>query len=150
MLNFIYLVFWVFPSYPIHITLNLKSVTPPSPCPLAPGVLKDSGRYNRSSTEAGVLVAHCQATVRSLLKEVRTITGGRVPEPPPLPYNRGSEFLLIYPTATHPCTRGIHINTQRQTDVFSLTDFYPKFHSALEIGCNISNTRFSLSSFPIG
>ncbi|GBN93392.1 hypothetical protein AVEN_194109-1 [Araneus ventricosus] len=43
---------------------------------VASGILNDSGRYDSSSTEAGVLVTHHRATVRPLQKEIRTITGG--------------------------------------------------------------------------
>ncbi|GBN64162.1 hypothetical protein AVEN_215715-1 [Araneus ventricosus] len=71
----------------------------------APGVLNDS-RCISSSTEAGVLVAHHRATARSLLKEVRTITGGRVTQPPPLLYPQGKR-VRAYEAATPPCTRGV-------------------------------------------
>ncbi|GBM52336.1 hypothetical protein AVEN_64043-1 [Araneus ventricosus] len=48
--------------------------------PKHPGHLNDN-RWNSSSTEAGVLVAYPQATVRSLPKEARTITGGGTQSP---------------------------------------------------------------------
>ncbi|GBN82683.1 hypothetical protein AVEN_74686-1 [Araneus ventricosus] len=44
-------------------------------CKYASGALNDC-RCNSSSTKAGVLIAHHQATARPLPKELRTITGG--------------------------------------------------------------------------
>ncbi|GBM71036.1 hypothetical protein AVEN_272382-1 [Araneus ventricosus] len=85
---------------------NLK--TESSSPGLASEILNDRGRYDSSSTETGVLVAHNRATARPLPKEVRTITGGGIQSP----HNhfcahRGSKFLLTYPAATH-----IHIFTE--------------------------------------
>ncbi|GBO38147.1 hypothetical protein AVEN_29973-1, partial [Araneus ventricosus] len=71
---------------------------------VAPGILKGSDRYDSSSAEAGVLVAHHQATARPFPKDPRNIIGlGTLATV--IVYNAGlwgSEFLLTYPVATHP------------------------------------------------
>ncbi|GBM42188.1 hypothetical protein AVEN_261163-1 [Araneus ventricosus] len=64
--------------------------------------LNDSGRYDSSSAEAGVLVGNHLATARSLPKEESTITGGRVTQLPTLLYHRLGESQLTYTAASHP------------------------------------------------
>ncbi|GBM00326.1 hypothetical protein AVEN_32665-1 [Araneus ventricosus] len=78
-----------------------------SPCPaLASGNNWMTAAAIASSTEAGALVANHLATARPLPKEVRTITGSGIRRPS-IAILRGSEFLLTYPAATHPCTRRV-------------------------------------------
>ncbi|GBM34564.1 hypothetical protein AVEN_77529-1 [Araneus ventricosus] len=72
-----------------------KKTGSPSPA-LASGILNDSSRYDNSSTEARVLVAHHRATARPLPKEVRTITGGGTQSPTiTIPTRETSSCLLI-------------------------------------------------------
>ncbi|GBM38458.1 hypothetical protein AVEN_120819-1 [Araneus ventricosus] len=60
------------------------------------GILNDSDRYDSSSIEAGVLVAHHRPTARPLPKEVRTIPGGRTQSPTiTIPTGEASSCLLI-------------------------------------------------------
>ncbi|GBO39891.1 hypothetical protein AVEN_29460-1 [Araneus ventricosus] len=69
--------------------------------------LNDSGRYDSSSTKAGVLVAHHRATARPLPKEVRTITGGGT-RSPPLLCPRGRRLpACLSGSNSYPCTRGV-------------------------------------------
>ncbi|GBM38495.1 hypothetical protein AVEN_24588-1 [Araneus ventricosus] len=68
------------------------------------GHLNDSS-CNSSNTEFGVLIPYHQATARTLPKELRTVTDGGT-QSSPLLYPKGSECLLTYWAATHPCTPG--------------------------------------------
>ncbi|GBO17612.1 hypothetical protein AVEN_36248-1 [Araneus ventricosus] len=83
--------------------LRTKSPRPAVAC----RILNDSCRYDSSSTEAGVLVAHHRATARPLPKEVRTITGGGTRSPiVTMPTGRRVPSY-ISGSNSYPCIRGV-------------------------------------------